>query len=254
MVHRFECPLCGKPVTAEEDLLGTRVRCPHCEQEFTARDANGTAPDTSASPVSTAYVPTIRFTFTCQRCGSALEGHSGLCKQLGRCPTCGAVFTIPEIDRRTGLPLGPAVVADDGELPTPMHAYAAAGTKAPSIRRRSDGEPYILCPRCDFESSIEANICPRCGLPFTIEGASAVAVGAATASNSLATASLVFGILALPTYCFPLLGVVAIATGLIALHRMGKSAVPTSGRGQAIGGLVCGGLSIAFWVIQMVAK
>jgi len=248
MVQTFDCPICHKPVTADDGLRGSRVRCPHCHDEFTL-PGGGIAAAVHLSR-SAAMHSTLRFTFTCQRCGSALEGHSGISGQPGRCPTCGVVFTIPAVDRRTGLPLGPAEVAEDGELPTPMHAYAAAGTKAPVIRRRPNGDQYIVCPRCDAEASVDANICGRCGLPFTIEGAHAVAVGAVATANSAATASLVLGILGLVTFCFPLLGGLAVIFGGVALARTPHVGGQQPGRRHAIAGMVCGAIAIAAYVVK----
>jgi NADH dehydrogenase FAD-containing subunit len=37
---------------------------------------------------------------------------------------------IPPVNERTGVAAGLAQVTDDGQLPTPMHAYATAGEKA----------------------------------------------------------------------------------------------------------------------------
>jgi hypothetical protein len=251
VVHRFACPLCHAPVTADDHLVGVRVKCPHCQRDFIIGAAAETA-TTDSAPRLAGPGSALRFTFTCQRCGSALEGHSGLCGQLGRCPTCGAVFKVPLIDRRTGLPTGPAEVADDGELPLPMHAYAAAGAKAPSIRRRPDGQQVIVCPQCDYESAIDTDLCVRCGRPFTIEGASQVSVGTASAPNSLATASLVLGILAVPSFCAPVAGVAAIVLGMLALRRTTGPAGTVPGRGVAIAGLICGAISLVFATLYFV--
>lgn len=187
----------------------------------------------------------IRFTFTCQRCGSALEGHSGLSNQTGRCPTCAAVFVIPEVDQRTGLPTGPAVVADDGQLPTPMHAYAAAGGKAPSIITRESGEQVIVCPRCRGESGVESHLCPRCGLPFTIEGAGAIAATAEGGANRLSTISFVCGVIGIFTFCLPIMGGLAVVLGIVALMRMPEGIRETANRRYAICGVACGVISLA---------
>ena len=47
----------------------------------------------------------------------------------------GAEFTIPKVNVRTGLALTDADPGDDGQDPTPVHAYAAAGGNAPRIER-----------------------------------------------------------------------------------------------------------------------
>jgi Zn finger protein HypA/HybF involved in hydrogenase expression len=190
----------------------------------------------AASPTDDA----IQFTFTCRRCGSALQGNSHISNQHGRCPTCAAVFIVPDVDHRTGLPTGPAIIADDGELPTPVHAYAAAGAKAPRIRRISDDEHAIVCPQCDFQTEIEANICPRCGLPFTIEGADQVRSGGGYSVSALSQASLTLGVLSIATFCIPvpLLGAAAVALGLTALSR--ASAREERSSRAAIAGVMLG--------------
>jgi len=181
----------------------------------------------------------IRFTFTCQRCGSILESRGDLCEQQGRCPTCGAVFVIPRVDPRTGLPTSTAAVADDGQLPTPMHAFATAGGKAPTIERMDGGEQMIVCPRCQRKMPIDSDTCGACGMPFTMEGASAVA-NAGPGSNSYATWSMTIGILSIVTFCIPGLGLAAIALGVKGLNRATTIGGERTGRGMAITGIICG--------------
>jgi DNA-directed RNA polymerase subunit RPC12/RpoP len=185
----------------------------------------------------------IRFNFSCSRCGSILEATSDHSGRNGRCPTCGGLFVVPHADPHTGLARGPAQVTDDGQLPTPMHAYATAGTKAPVIRRLADGRDVIVCPRCGGQCDVEANACPKCGMPFTMDGATEAAV-TAPESNGLATASLTIGVLSLPTFCLPILGVVAIGLGIAALKRAPALGPSGQGRGMAMTGIVCGILSL----------
>lgn len=206
-----------------------------------------TSPTTALPAVAAPPAAEIRFTFTCQRCGSPLEGRSTISKQLGRCPTCAAVFVVPEVDRRTGLPTGPAVVADDGELPTPMHAYAAAGDKAPRFHRLPDGELTIICPRCDARAAVEAHLCPRCGLPFTIEGASAASRPLESPGDQMAYVSLTCGVLGLVSaFCIPVpvLGGIAIAAGLLSLRRARSIEPPPSQAAARTTGMLLGAFSI----------
>ena len=88
-----------------------------------------------------------RFQFRCLRCRSVLEARSSQSGQQARCPTCDASFAVPIIDAQTGLAASDADPGDDGELPTPMHAYAAAGDKAPRIIRKGDDTLAIGCSR-----------------------------------------------------------------------------------------------------------
>lgn len=188
----------------------------------------------------------IRFTFTCQRCASILEASSNLVRKSGRCPTCGAVFTIPEVDFRTGLATGPAVVKDDGQLPTPMHAYATAGQKAPKIVRLPNGEQVIVCPRCTKNLPVDADTCPSCGIPFTMEGAASMAAAGPSRDNSMAGLSLTLGILSLLLFCLPILGPIAIGFGIGGFRRSQK--LPNQqGRGMAIGGIACGIVSLGIF-------
>lgn len=195
----------------------------------------------------------LRFNFTCRRCGSVLEALGEQSGRHGRCPTCGALFVVPEVDRQTGLAAAPAEVAEDGQLPTPMHAYATAGEKAPKIKRLESGEQVIGCPRCGRNTSIDADSCGSCGLPFTIEGAAEVAQGGGE-GNSMATAALVTGVLSLLTFCLPILGIVAIGLGVTALSRTRLRGRLHDGRKMAWAGIVCGAAALVAFTVWVFAK
>jgi len=240
MAYEFACPNCAKTVSASTELVGRTVACPYCTRQFSVP-----APGRSAEPlpaVLAAKVGGISFTFVCQRCSSILEGQSQLCGQTGRCPTCGATFIIPHVDPRTGLARGPAIVAEDGQLPTPVHAYASAGDKAPRIERQRDGTQVILCPRCDKRMPIDSNLCSGCGLPFTMDGA-AVVSQTLPSTNSLATAAMWVGIAGLVTFCMVFPGPLAIALGIAGLQRSQKLGPAGHGRAAATAGIVLGAVS-----------
>lgn len=78
---------------------------------------------------------------------------------------------MPMVDSVTGRAVSDADPGDDGELPTPVHAYAAAGDMAPIIVRKGDDSLFIRCRLCDHENPVDADCCDRCGRPFTLEGA-----------------------------------------------------------------------------------
>jgi hypothetical protein len=226
------------------------VACPFCSKHF-AIPAEGIKPVSRrpAAAEAPSYATTIRFTFSCQRCQSILEGNSQLSGQIGRCPSCGAVFTVPQVDRKTGLPLGPAHVEDDGQLPTPVHAYATAGDKAPKIVRLGDDRQVIVCPRCAGHMPIDSNLCKSCGIPFTMEGAAAV-METASPTNPYASASLIVGILSVPTFmCVGVPALVAIVLGTIGLTRMSKDDPAKRGRMAAIIGIVCGAVSLGLYAV-----
>ncbi len=144
--------------------------------------------------------------------------------------------------------MSPALVADDGQLPTPMHAYATAGSNAPQIHRRPDGTQVILCPRCRREMPVDADACTACGIPFTAEGAS-TGEGPGPSSNNMATASLTAGILAVLSSCLPILAPVAIGLGVVGIVRADAIRGGDTGRGMAIAGIVCGCAAIALFVL-----
>jgi len=249
----LDCPVCHKPVTMTDELIGRVMACPHCAWHFTLPQ-RGAAPQCVVAPKSIhpSDPARIRFTFTCQRCSSILEARGDMGGQHGRCPTCGAVFVIPQVDPRTGLPAGPAVVEADGQLPTPMHAYATAGDKAPKIRRLQSGEQVIVCPRCRRDMPVDAETCSACGLPFTMEGAAAVSeVG--SGRNGLATASLTIGVISLLAFCLPGLGLLAIGLGIGGLRRAEKMGPQRTGRSMAIAGIVCGSLATG-WLMALLFR
>lgn len=244
MGYLLDCPACRKSLTITPELVGKMMACPHCACHFSL-PAEGEKPFV-VRPSNPSVRPTAklaRFTFSCTRCGSILEARGEQCGQLGRCPTCGGVFTVPMMDPSSGLAAGPAAVADDGQLPTPMHAYATAGTKAPTIKRLANGEQVIVCPRCGRDMPVDVNTCRSCGMPFTMEGASQI-MEAGPIANSLAPIALTLGILSLPTYCLPILGPAAVIVGVVALRRARALGPIGAGRSMAICGIVCGGVSV----------
>jgi DNA-directed RNA polymerase subunit RPC12/RpoP len=191
----------------------------------------------------------LRFTFSCKRCGCVLEATAEQVGRQARCPTCGGVFSVPEVDPRTGVAQGMAEVAEDGQLPTPMHAYATAGQKAPRIVRLDDGDQRVECPRCRRQSLVESNVCSGCGLPFTLEGAEE-AVSRHQQDDSFANAALVAGILSLLTFCLPLPAPIAIWLGVVSIRRSKRMGPSRTGLRRGILAIVCGlisGMIYAIW-------
>jgi DNA-directed RNA polymerase subunit RPC12/RpoP len=246
----LKCPACRKPVTIEKDLIGRLATCPHCSGYFSVAVQPGqNLPIAIAAAQGEAVSTRRRLTFSCQRCGSVLESIGERSGQPGRCPTCGAVFIVPPFDESSGRGALAAIVPDDGQLPTPVHAYATAGSRAPKIVRRENGEQVIVCPRCQREMPVDADKCGFCGMPFTLEGAN---VGGATAiepvDNNLATAALTVGILAVLSFCLPILGPVAIGLGIAGVRRAAGMGPHGCGRKMAIAGIVLGSASIVLFV------
>jgi hypothetical protein len=176
-----------------------------------------------------------RYGFNCGYCSSRLEANEGMAGTEGQCPTCGNSIVIPILDRFGRLidPITKQIIKQD---PHPVHAYAAAGDRAPKILRRGDGSQVIQCPRCQSVSPISSNNCKSCGMPFTMEGTTLDASGA---SNGPAVASLVLGIIGIPAFCTFVLPLLAVIFGVVALVQL-QGETTQGGRGMAIAGIVCG--------------
>ncbi len=172
----------------------------------------------------------------------------------GRCPTCAAVFNIPRVDPRTGLALG---IGDSGETrqdPTPVHAYAAAGDKAPEIVHLEGAGRAIVCPRCAATSDIEENYCAACGFPFTMEGANRAAQ---TTADGYAVACFVVGLISLPVcICADVYGGIgAFLAGILgwtSLTRVRITGSARGGRAWAIAGLVLAVVGLAVMLVKII--
>ncbi len=175
--------------------------------------------------------------FNCAYCSSRLEANEAIAAQEGQCPTCGNTIVIPILDRLGRLidPITRQVIKQD---PHPVHAYAAAGDRAPRIVRYDDGHQLIVCPRCSAKSPISANNCKSCRMPFTMEGTTVTGM-----SNGFCVASLVLGIIGLPAGCTILLPILAVIFGIVGISQTSAKA-EQGGRGMAIAGIVCGGIGI----------
>ena len=262
----FPCHVCRTQLSAEDAQAGQLVRCPTCLTTLRVPAAAAAAPAPAmagvgaatsgmSSPTGAWSSPTARspygavtgsprpsvgkrYGFNCGYCSSRLEATESMAAQEGQCPTCGNNITIPILDRYGRLidPKTRQIIKQD---PHPVHAYAAAGERAPTILRAKDGKQTIKCPRCGGLSPITANNCKGCGMPFTMEGTTLEAAGT---SNGFCVASLVLGIIGLPAACVILPSVLAIVFGIIGLNQVSKGGEGGGGRGMAIAGIVCGAI------------
>ena len=267
----FPCHVCRTQLSAEDAQAGQLVRCPTCLTTLrvpapqvasstvevgafagvgasagASASSGGSATGTIAPPrthYGTATLgapkPSIgkRYGFNCGYCSSRLEATESMAAQEGQCPTCGNNITIPILDRYGRLidPKTRQIIKQD---PHPVHAYAAAGERAPVILRAKDGKQQIRCPRCQGTSPITANNCKGCGMPFTMEGTTLEAAGT---SNGFCVASLVLGIIGLPANCVIIPSVLAIIFGIIGYNQVTKSGGEGGGgKGMAIAGIICG--------------
>lgn len=260
----FQCQVCNTSLSAGESQVGTLVRCPLCKATLRVPNpqtvgaaAGQHVREPSAPPlpkrvqISSGVLPPRvgagkRYGFNCVYCSSRLEATESMAAQEGQCPTCGNSIVIPILDRYGRLidPVTQEIIKQD---PHPVHAYAAAGDRAPRILRLSDGGQAIECPRCHAVSSINSNNCRSCGMPFTMEGTTLEAAGS---SNSFCVASLVLGIIGLPASCIVLPSVAAVILGLVGYNQVSQNSGEAAGRGMAIAGIVCGGIGIllAIWM------
>ena len=86
-----------------------------------------------------------------------------------------------------------------------------------------DTEQYIVCPRCQDRSAVDADLCGRCRLPFTTTGVELV--GSPTAE--------------VPALLCLLLGLGAMAVHLCSVPLAGAGAALGAGRGNpCLGGAV----------------
>jgi len=238
-------------LSADDQQAGQLMRCGTC---MTTLRVPAAAQATAAVPVSSAVTLTVappqrflgqqlggrffgkRYGFNCGYCSSRLEATDAMAAQEGQCPTCGSQITIPILDRYGRLidPKTHQIIKQD---PHPVHAYAAAGDRAPKIIRALDGKQMIQCPRCSAVSPITANNCKSCGMPFTMEGTTVEASGS---SNGFCVAALVLGIIGIPgSYCTAgIPALLAIIFGIVGLTQVSQGR--GSGRGMAITGIICG--------------
>jgi DNA-directed RNA polymerase subunit RPC12/RpoP len=188
-----------------------------------------------------------RYGFNCGYCSSRLEATEAMGAQEGQCPTCGNNITIPILDRYGRLidPKTRQIIKQD---PHPVHAYAAAGERAPAILRATDGKHTIRCPRCSAVSPITANNCKSCGMPFTMEGTTLEAAGT---SNGFCVAALVLGIIGLIPCSFGIPALLAIIFGITGYNQATKNGGEGGGKGMAIAGIVLGaigGLELVWFI------
>ena len=75
-------------------------------------------------------------------------------------------------------------------------------------------------------------------------------------TSGLAIASLVLGILSIPTCCCygfgMLIGIAAIITGAMGISQVNKAPQEFGGKGMAIAGLVCGIVSVVLGILSLV--
>ncbi len=238
---RVVCPHCDGEMRARAGWLGRDLSCPHCAAAVHVPRL-AAAGDVIRGLKATRGA-TVRFNFACPRCRSLLASHSGMAGHTARCPTCDAQFAVPALHPRTGRPERAVLSEDDRQDPTPMHAYAASGHRAPRVVRRPDGEPMIECPRCHAHAPITADYCEACGVPYTAAGLPGLSTE--RAGHELGVAALIVGLIGVPASFLVLPGPVAI---LLAALSWGQRGTPTPGW-QATAGMALGLVGTALAVV-----
>ena len=241
----FTCRFCSSALQAEESQAGKMVRCPTCKTTMPVPPGVDAAGMMKAASDRGFHQPGRRYGFNCPFCSSRLEANETMAAQEGQCPTCGNAIVIPIMDRQGRLidPKTKKIIKPD---PHPVHAYAAAGARAPVIRRSEAGHPVIICPRCRVGSAVTANNCRSCGMPFTMDGTTVSETGT---SNGFCVASLVLGIIAIPAFYFVMPALLALIFGIAGYSQASRTMAEKSGKHLAIWGMSLGtaGLLLAVW-------
>jgi DNA-directed RNA polymerase subunit RPC12/RpoP len=253
------CPSCSVTMTAPSPTENARVGASATAESrplsATGSFRNGvesalagTGPGPTSTPVrmSTSLPRSVgrRYGFNCPLCSSRLEAGDWMAGTDGQCPTCGSNIVIPILDRYGRL-IDPTTREVIKPPPHPVHAYAAAGDRAPQLLNSEDGTRRIQCPKCQRTSSIAADNCVHCGLPFTMEGTGETA----HENNGWAIASVVLGVIGLPASCVGVPSVLALifgALGLVAAHRSSTQV----GQRLSIVGMVLGAAGLVVMALM----
>jgi len=227
------CPNCGTKLNAPESVLGKDVVCGQCRQRFTA-----VAQPTAEQPAAPS---------SAQPTESTQAGQGGLdSMEFVNAPSGAA-------EPAAGDQAGPAAP----ESPTPAPFGQPAAPEAPSTGpagfQTQPGQvggafPPPPPPPGQFGPSYEPSYGPQYGQPLPPAGG--------------ATASLVLGILSIPTCCcWPLgviLAIMALVFGNGAINKINTGQANPADRGKASAGRICaiiglslGLLAFVFWIIGM---
>lgn len=186
MAIEFTCPGCLQLFRTPEQTAGKKGKCPHCGAVFTITAA---ASSTASAPVSAAASATAaapadaaadKIEFPCSQCGRAVRTPASMAGKKGKCPTCGAVFQIPEATPSRPATSTPGNRAAESRapagpppLPKKQTPSPAAGPAAAAGTAAQDSAAFA-CGRCGKTlrmppgSAGKKGRCPACGEVFQI--------------------------------------------------------------------------------------
>ncbi|MDB5324997.1 MAG: hypothetical protein JWM57_566 [Phycisphaerales bacterium] len=121
----------------------------------------------------------------------------------------------------------------------------------------------VDCPACEAPVSKSAESCPRCGHPIREKLSQGIIMrrsdgsGAATANDSKALLSMIFGIIAIPIAFVPfdwswvatVSSVLAVILAAVAMSEIRRGRA--SGKGMAVAGLVTGILGLMIFLLAL---
>jgi predicted RNA-binding Zn-ribbon protein involved in translation (DUF1610 family) len=184
---------------------------------------------------------------TCPSCGKTLAAPDTAAGKKAKCPGCGQIMIVPEAIH-DAEELG---VTDMGPAP-PEHnprddIFGVESLSADPSMPAQDAERRP-CPMCGELIVATAAKCRFCGAVFDRRLRGMPNRGGQN-YKGFAIASLVLGILSLPTFCFGIvIGIVAVVFGMIAKSGMNKSK-NYDGKGMATAGLILGILGAIGWIV-----
>ncbi len=129
-------------------------------------------------------------------CGKRLKVPAAAAGRRAKCPTCGAVFTVPGSKPDQAEPTNPRE-SDDGLL----GELARQAQSAPTAVSGNAAAGAMSCPLCNKPMATGARICVGCGYDTqtgrTMKGASAktAAVAGAVGKSARWTGRFAFGLL-----------------------------------------------------------
>jgi phage FluMu protein Com len=195
--------------------------------------------------------------FRCPACDKLLRTSEDKAGLTANCPDCGELVTVPtpaqqtRDERFTALPsasapppappasTAPSAPPSSGPVGVPLPATGSAedwiygGGKVAAPATSPAAQPTRPCPVCGETILAAARVCKFCGEKFDT-------LAQAGASNGLAIASLITGILSIPlncVYCGGVpLAIAAIVTGAISLSQCKRG--EATGKGMATAGIV----------------